>query len=397
MTETLNFDISSLHKSERPHLRLFLSADIVGSTAFKQNSKSSSAIPFPPWFTVVLQFYQQAEQSLATHWETVVAQTSKAPINTCGDAPELWKTIGDEVLFTKRIDHPAQANICLHVWIATLNEIRYKLREFGLDVKSTAWLADFPLRNNEIVLYRKTGKVLEDTDQIYIKNNQENLVKYYENQTSSSDFLRDFIGPSIDTGFRLGAFSSVRKLALSVELAYVLGAEQVRADEDKKIYSNGVYVLPKFDFKYEGRHTLKGVLSGTPYPIIWLDLDPDNPVFRAEDKVINSPRPSGLEIRELAGAFIKSQEPNLSIPHVAGCEFKEYEALSASQIDLLQQRQVVIQKLKDTVAMEQEMSEKVAPDNADPIFVDISKTGAKTAGEASDTPKSITPGAGDKA
>lgn len=129
--------LEPLHKSESPHLRLFLSADIVGSTAFKQNASALQAqeqsathshvnrSPFPSWFTIVLQFYQQAEQSFAMQWQEISTQnTSGDGDDFFGDPPELWKTIGDEVLFSKRIDHPWQAVVCMHAWVATIEGLR---------------------------------------------------------------------------------------------------------------------------------------------------------------------------------------------------------------------------------------------------------------------------------
>lgn len=198
------------------------------------------------------------------------------------EAPELWKTIGDEVLFTKRIDHPVQAGVCLGVWIQTLGELREKLRVHKLDVKATAWLADFPVRNNEIILQKNAVHTLDvDEDQHYIFSNQAAFDAFYNKHPDDppAEILRDFIGPSIDTGFRLGGFASDRKLVMSVELAYVIAAEQVRASERRQIYNLGTFVLPDFMFKYEGRHSLKGVLGRVPYPIIWVDLAPRRPGF----------------------------------------------------------------------------------------------------------------------
>ncbi|WP_343730475.1 hypothetical protein [Duganella sp.] len=310
--------LEPLHKSESPHLRLFLSADIVGSTAFKQNASALQAqeqsathshvnrSPFPSWFTIVLQFYQQAEQSFAMQWQEISTQnTSGDGDDFFGDPPELWKTIGDEVLFSKRIDHPWQAVVCMHAWVATIEGLRGFLTDNKLNVKSTAWLADFPLRNNEIVLRKVTTSTLQDADDTYILNNQNALRDYYE--TNSSGYIRDFIGPSIDTGFRITQFASVRKLAISIELAYLLSCEQVRATKEPKLYARGNYVLPSFTLKYDGQQHLKGVLNGQAYPIFWIDLDPNNPLSLAEDKVTNNPKPSAPDIFHLADTFIESQ------------------------------------------------------------------------------------------
>lgn len=342
--------VQPLHKSEAPHLRLFLSADIVGSTAFKQNASALEAQEqlddngdvkgpaFPSWFTVVLQFYQQAEQTFAMQWQGMKAQAEGQAdgADFFGDPPELWKTIGDEVLFTKRVDHPWQAVVCLHAWAATLDELRKFLSQNKLNVKSTAWLADFPLRNNEIVLRKVTTSSLEDADDTYILNNQNGLREYYD--VGSNGYIRDFIGPSIDTGFRITGFASIRKLALSVELTFLLSCEQMRAQNDPKLYAQGNYVLPSFTVKYEGRQQLKGVLNGSGYPVFWIDLDPNNPLSLAEDIVTNNPKPTTLDIFNLSKAFIEAHPLFLSKPYMSGCSYQEYGALSPYQDQLLQKR-----------------------------------------------------------
>lgn len=373
MTAAATIDSSELEVFEKPHLRLFLSADIVGSTAFKQKSRNNfTTSGFPLWFAIVLEFYQVAEQNFQKHWNALDNRAPRAGPDIWGSPPELWKTIGDEVLFKKRIDHPGQAVLCMLAWIATLNDLRLTLRKHNLDVKATAWVADFPVRNNEIVLQRNVGKSVVDNDhEFFIKSNQDSLAAFHKDATPK-DLLRDFIGPSIDTGFRLGGFASARKLVLSVELAYILGSEQVRGDEDKDIYSRGIYVLPKFDFKYEGRHSLKGVLGGSPYPIIWLDLDPDNPVYRAEDAVLKTPRPLASEIKALARAFLEDEEL-LCVPHIEGCQFDgDYSDLTSDDIKVLSKRRLSMQKIEATILGEQEAEAEIGEqDVAEEVFIEL--------------------------
>lgn len=360
--QSLNDKINTLPRSQRPHLRLFLSADIVGSTAFKQsaNAKNTQDL-YPPWFSLVLEFYQQAEQSFGANWLAMKRkEDASASDDIFGEPPELWKTIGDEVLFTKRIDHPGQALVCVHAWTKTLDELRTSLRKLRLDVKSTAWLADFPIRNNEIVLQRSTPEASKNDDQYYIADNQRLLDMYYDAEQRSSEMLRDFIGPSIDTGFRLGGFASERKFVISVELAFVLGAEQVRSHQEQKLYSRDGYVLPEFSFKYEGRHCLKGVLGGNPYPIVWIDLDRNNPVYQAEDNVLQTPTPSAAQIKELCSSFIRSQ-PILSIPYVHGCRFEEYLQVRFEDVEILIKRQAGLEKIKQALATEKEFEPLQTP------------------------------------
>lgn len=311
--------VDSLAVWEKPHLRLFFSADIVGSTAFKQKPQaggiSDAQGKFPAWFNMVLAFYHQAEQAFSTNWASFERSCAGEDSRNhwFGPAPELWKTVGDEVLFTKQILHPAQAITSCHAWVRTLDDLRSQLKERGLDVKSSAWLADFPLRNQEVILRsRLSGDTLSADDE-YPFNNQLSLDAYYDDPSQS--VIRDYIGPSIDTGFRLGSLASARKFVISLELANVLSVEQSKSDRDTRLYSFGALSLRRFDFRYDGRVPLKGVLGGNPYPVFWIDLDPENEVHRAEDEVLGTPKPSAAQVRSLSASFIASNDGYLCSPY----------------------------------------------------------------------------------
>jgi len=94
----------SVRESLRPRLRLFMSADIVGSTAFKQRSSRDS----DSWFGVVRSFYSKSQGFFEKKWDEAYKahQASPSMLPLSADPPELWKTIGDEVLFTRRSSIP---------------------------------------------------------------------------------------------------------------------------------------------------------------------------------------------------------------------------------------------------------------------------------------------------
>ncbi len=147
---------------------------------------------------------------------------------------------------------------------------------------------------------------------------------------------------------------------MSVELAYVIAAEQVRASERRQIFNLGTFVLPDFMFKYEGRHSLKGVLGGVPYPIIWVDLAPEDPVFRAEDNVLRKPAPTAAEVLALTKAFIDSQS-FLSPPYIEGCVFSEYSSLSATDSALLLDRYESINTVRESLVIEKDVEAAQGP------------------------------------
>lgn len=282
-------------------LRLFLSADIVGSTAFKQRSDGKSA----SWFSMVSSFYRQAEAISRTQWEWFSAKLKDEGREAMlGPHPELWKTVGDEVLFAKEVGDPSQAVLTMHVWMETLQELREMLQkkyDVLLDVKSTAWLADFPIRNREIVLGGDAASGEEDLDW---SNDQ--LIQRY--QSDPAGLTRDYIGPSIDTGFRLGAAATPRQLAISIELAHLLSGEECLARDKYKI---GPWEMPPLLFRYDGGQPLKGVLDGASYPHIWIDTAPDRPINQAEDKLLGRPAPGCQDIHSFTSAFIEAHASKL--------------------------------------------------------------------------------------
>ncbi|MBB5400292.1 hypothetical protein [Paraburkholderia youngii] len=377
---------------EKPHLRLFFSADIVGSTAFKQKPQVAKKGGeqdgrFPLWFNTVLAFYHQAEQAFSHNWVSFERSCAgdNSVLHWFGPPPELWKTVGDEVLFTKQIEHPAQATVCCHAWIRTLDDLRQQLKERGLDVKSSAWLADFPLRNQEVVL-RGTldSQTLERADDEYPFNNQLSLEAYYADKTGN--VIRDYIGPSIDTGFRLGGLASDRKFVVSLELAHVLSVEQAKSDKNTRLYSFGALSLRKFDFRYEGRVPLKGVLGGGPYPVIWIDLDPENEVHQAEDEVLGTPKPSAAQMRQLTGSFIAAHDNYLCSPYFFrdGEKIDGYEEIDEAHLDELLARHDRFEQTKVKRANEADLSEDVPAGEIDfDVNVDVPTLTAVSTGATS--------------
>lgn len=276
-----------------PKLRLFLSADVVGSTAYKQRDGADGS----NWFTMVSSFYSQAGATLRSQWqwfESNLPEDDRPEM--LGQVPELWKTIGDEVLFTKELKSSSQAVTALHVWIETLKGLRKVLQKFdpALDVKSTAWIADFPIRNREIVL----GTDSDTEDDLDWLNDRQ----LQECASGKSNLVCDYIGPSIDTGFRLSATATSRQLAVSIELAHMLSYEECQP-RDK--YMIGPAEIAPLQFRYDGRQALKGVLNGSPYPQLWVDTAPREAMNKAEDNLLRRAKPRADEIHAFTTAFIE--------------------------------------------------------------------------------------------
>ena len=293
-----------------PRLRLFMGADIVGSTALKQsrpgaNKPTDQATTGPSWFSAIQGFYFEAAQALIFQWDKAKG-TSSNPHLLFGPDPQLWKTVGDEVLFVKVLTDHRQVATTLQCWIAALGRMKEFLRAEStlLDVKSTCWTAGFPFRNREVVLDPKiTSKAPQIED--YYKENGRLLNKHYKNPNGSKLSV-DYIGPSIDTGFRLSSFATGRKLITSVDVAYFLSMTQVDGE------------IKRFDLFYEGSTSLKGVLGGSNYPIFWLDMSDEASLSRKEDKLKTVSSCNNQDIREYCEEFYNVHSQFTFRPFVNG-------------------------------------------------------------------------------
>jgi hypothetical protein len=295
----------------KPRLRLFLGADIVGSTALKQTRAGTKSPPTdqatkgPSWFPTIQGFYFEASQAFLLDWELAKA-ASTDPINLFGQPPRVWKTIGDEVLFVKDITDHRQIVITIQVWIGAIRRMKEFLRaeHSTLDVKSACWTAGFPFRNREVVLdpspSLNRGKV-ED----YYKESGKLLNSYYSNK-KKPNIVIDYIGPSIDIGFRLSSHSNSRKMMVSVDVAYLISMTQVDGE------------IKRIDFFYDGSTALKGVLGGSNYPLFWIDMSSDESLARFEDKLKKQNVVPKEDVKEYCDAFYKEHAAFTFRPFIDG-------------------------------------------------------------------------------
>ncbi len=288
-----------------PRLRLFLSADIVGSTALKQSPLGAFAdgksADGASWFTVIQGFYFEAVTALQKEWQ--LAESACQDQNTLGTPPTLWKTIGDEILFVKELTDHRQLNVALCSWISAVSTIRTFVKRGNprLDVKCTAWLAGFPFRNREVVLSKSEGTYFEGVDD-YFDESGKILNNYYKDPKGSKISI-DYIGPSIDIGFRLSGLASSRKFILSVDAAYVVSlTNPTRAEGEKEL-----------EVFYDGTVTLKGVFGGLNYPVFWLDMKGNGSLDSFEDKLTGATPCNRDHLRKYCEAFYK-EHPSYIFP-----------------------------------------------------------------------------------
>jgi hypothetical protein len=259
----------------KPRLRLFLSADIVGSTAFKQSILGPRSKPEQriKWVSKIQGFYFEALRAFTTKCSEVCEDEKVS--EAFGEQPRLWKTIGDEVLFVKVLSDHRQLSLTLDCWLYAIQKMRKYLRKDGanLDVKSTAWLAGFPFRNSEVAV-SPSANLINSEDGDWFVEGGKLLNRLYSGETIPSVTI-DYIGPSIDIGFRLTGLSSSRKMVISVDVAYILSLTNPGKLDGS----------PIFDIYYDGSTVLKGVFGGLSYPVFWIDISSSDALERLEDEL----------------------------------------------------------------------------------------------------------------
>ena len=253
-------------------MRLFASADLVGSTAYKASQWDKR---IPDWATTFRDFFDKFPGFVEKKYDSL-------PNFDHGFArPDRrltpWKFLGDEALFV--VDLTQHEEVASHV-LAFKNALKEFPSEWMKDdkpiplrLKGTLWIAGFPVTNREITI-----------------------------RISPDNSIVDFIGPSIDAGFRIAKFSSERSLALSADLAHMLQDAVERLEWNKSL----------FTLKLSGREPLKGVLGSIGYPVVLLHVDDGN--ASAEEKLLGIKHDSEwATLKDFLQGFIQA---NLSRPFI---------------------------------------------------------------------------------
>lgn len=227
-----------------------------------------------PWLPALYRFFDEFPSRLA---ETYGGELQP---------PALWKTLGDEMVFVAELKHHLQVaeHVCrFRDTIAAYREV-IKDASRKLDLKGAAWLAGFPVGNTALTLHRGL---------------------------EGNAAFEDFLGPSIDNGFRLSKHATPRKFVLSVETAYMLLASARPKDTE----------VP--DVFLERGEELKGVLGGRPYPKLWIAI----PYRQAEDfrkleeRLLDPPGDhKEKDLRDYCELFIREHGNPLFLPFIEGDE-----------------------------------------------------------------------------
>lgn len=281
-------------------VRLFLSVDLTGSTAFKANNHSVFE-----WRKIFSRFYDEFPTLYIRKFSEICDKTNNIGDDEKATPPKLWKTIGDEILFVNRVTSITH----LGVYISAFSEA---LIEFGgllsaeLNTKGNGWLAAFPCPNCSIPIRR------EDTSSSDL-GFDELPTEDFELAVDGDPSKFDFLGKGIDGGFRISRNSAIDTFTISPALAYLL--TRARKNEDTTNF--------KATFQFHEPQSFKGVIGGKSYPIVSLDTNRDakaKEVKALELQLLNKPQDAGhQELENYLEKFIELHEIEMpSLPLAFG-------------------------------------------------------------------------------
>lgn len=322
MAFQLEISESDLADLARPRLRLFLSVDVVGSTAFKHHSEKADAQGWLEFFT---SFYSGFPNFLAAAHANTLRLKGHPPDHL--PPAQLWKALGDELVFVADLTHCSHVELHILAFKTAISKaVTYHVhgeKPLPIHFKASAWLAGFPVGNAAIPTEEKNSPV-----------------------------SFDFVGPAIDIGFRLGGLATPRRFIVSVELAYLI----------LTCGGNG------FKFQYDGKSPLRGVLNGRGYPLIWIDSyqgierkdrHPEHDVTEAEDVLLKRVAADEDSLRKFCRSYIDEIGAPLFIPFIVS----DPDEHRPQPEDFEKRREVVEARLRDLFIVRPDREPDSAPES----------------------------------
>jgi hypothetical protein len=233
----------------RQHLRVFFSADLVSGTAYKVKHPTTliNGAQWPDRFHDVFAAFPV---DLAT--KVRAAQREDPRLPTVLAPPRVWKFNGDEILLRDHVYLTSEGGdqhfaMVVQAFTGLVQEYDRRLRKDGMGMRGTVWTAGFPLRNRIL-------RIRQGRDIPTIVTDDSPPPDFITGHLDGAGLsVLDFIGPDMDLGFRIAAYTPPARVSCSLDVAWLLSQD---AD------ASGVY--------HVGWRRMKGVADGAPYPLLWL-------------------------------------------------------------------------------------------------------------------------------
>ncbi|MGV0849467.1 hypothetical protein [Mycolicibacterium phlei] len=264
---------------DEPVSYVFLSCDLTGSTNYKQRQDLVD-----PWQKVFLQFYREFPQRIAI---------TQVALGTQGLEFELWKPIGDELIYSCAVRSEEDVYNAVRTWVQAMKDYeKHSLDDTDMGTKGGAFIATFPGPDSRSSVPRYPGSEDSDADLIELNREAQKAQKH-------DVYVYDYFGPSIDTGFRVIGKCTPRYFTLSVEVALAVLGRGMTPGRDRELTDTTDIIL--LDFV-----ELKGVWKNRRYPVIAIDTEHDNPVHQAYSKFEH--RGTTEDLHDLCEACYRSDD-----------------------------------------------------------------------------------------
>ncbi|KQQ58761.1 hypothetical protein ASF69_15595 [Rhizobium sp. Leaf311] len=239
-------------------VRLFLSVDLTGSTAYKHKKQNTLE-----WIKAFQAFYGQFPRILSEKYaEACNLSPSITQYEISNGEPKLWKTVGDEILFCCRLYSHCHLGAAISAFIESLKDFGVTAKTYELNTKGNAWVGSFPSPNCSIMPIKKNGGDTEDS------LNGKNDIPTEDNElrvdAEPSNF--DFLGKGIDAGFRISKNSAIDTLTISPGLGILLA--QAAGSHRVTGFKRSIRLVEMQVFK--------GVANDSPYPVLTIDTSRDD-------------------------------------------------------------------------------------------------------------------------
>lgn len=219
---------------EKEKVRFFASFDLVNSTIYKSKHPND-------WILLFNKFYELTNKEL-----------SKIEKNT-----NLWKCIGDEVLFYFTISDIVQIyNLLTKSYDLISNISNGLINTFGLSKDEISIKCTFWCGITKYIPPQELKNAIKKLDEL---NKYLNIETRVPGQYETTQI--DFLGSDIDLGFRISKYAYKQKVLVSAEL--------VRLIEQSAEPNNNQRTNLTSNMKIVSFEDLKGIWNDRLYPIIW--------------------------------------------------------------------------------------------------------------------------------
>lgn len=280
-------------------VRLFLSVDLTGSTAYKHKLGNSLE-----WVKAFQKFYTEFPQILGKNYSSACEKCDDLhQVEIESGVPKLWKTIGDEILFSCRIFSLCHLATAFNAFVDTLVEFGAATKSQGLNTKGNAWVASFPTPNVSI----RAIKTISDASNDAFTGRGDLPTEDNEDEIDKDPSHFDFLGKGIDAGFRISKNSAIDNLTVSPGLGLLLCQA---GKNDITRYNKKIWLTEM--------QTFKGVANDTPYPVLTIDTFRDANheaiISKQRNFLGRSNSPAFTELEEYLRLYLEFT--NIEIPSV---------------------------------------------------------------------------------